>query len=237
MPLVLDKKKLYLGAIMLIFFLACIVVVFLPIFNGKTGMQAADDLFNSLSKGSSYYIPEVREEVSQYGEVALSLTLYIGGEEETGIYERLLKGAGAETQLDGDILTVRGNLGAITNAALNDADDFFNGREDQVSAKYSTVEARPIIYHWHKVFAQVKEHCTHEHMYQESLLANKVMTKALEPSYNFAGIASYKVSEKATLTACLLIFYLIYTLWYGFGVMFLFEGLGIVVSNGGNKET
>ncbi len=237
MPLILNKKRLFTGIAMLVTFLACVVLVFMPIFDGKTGMEAADDLFNSLSKGSSYYIPEVEAEVGLYSGLEFNIALDVLEKEQADLYTQLFEGAGATVQLNDKQLLASGDFGALTVAALRDADDFFTGKEGLVNARYSAEEARPIIYHWHQVFTQVKEYYAHEQMHRESLYANQVMTKALEPSYNFAGIATSKVSDKAALTAFLLLLYLGYTLWYGFGVMFLFEGLGIVVSNGAGKET
>ena len=54
-----------------------------------------------------------------------------------------------------------------------------------------------------------------------------VKTKALEPAYNFYGVQSTPVKDSIFLLAFSLIFYVVYTVWFGFGVLFFFEGLGI----------
>jgi len=53
------------------------------------------------------------------------------------------------------------------------------------------------------------------------------MTAAIEPAYNFYGIQAVKISEKAGVATGLLVFYVLYTIWYGFGVLYIFEGLGL----------
>lgn len=64
---------------------------------------------------------------------------------------------------------------------------------------------------------------------------NKVQTKTLEVAYNFNGIQADKVADRAGITTFMLIFYVLYTVWYGFAIMFIFEGLGIIASAHGEK--
>lgn len=61
-------------------------------------------------------------------------------------------------------------------------------------------------------------------------------TRVLEPSYNFAGIKPRKISENIGIVALLLGFYIFYTLWYGFSIMYLFEGLGIKATKPREKK-
>ena len=58
-----------------------------------------------------------------------------------------------------------------------------------------------------------------------------VKTKALEPAYNFYGVQATPVKDSIFLLAFSLIFYVVYTVWFGFGVLFFFEGLGIRLSH------
>ena len=59
--MVTDKLKFYTGLGMLLLFIIMMAVIFSPIFNGKNGLQYLDELYNSLSKGSAYYIPKITE--------------------------------------------------------------------------------------------------------------------------------------------------------------------------------
>jgi hypothetical protein len=53
------------------------------------------------------------------------------------------------------------------------------------------------------------------------------MTKAVEPAYNYYKVEVKPVKEEMPMLIASLAFYVIYTMWYGFGLLFLFEGMGI----------
>ena len=60
--LIREKAPFLRGTLMLLSFLVLLCVLFMPVFrdeNGKklTGLQYSDNVFNQLSKGSSYFIP------------------------------------------------------------------------------------------------------------------------------------------------------------------------------------
>ena len=60
------KAPFFRGSLMLISFLVLFAALLMPILrdeNGKhvTGLEYADNVFNELSKGSSYFIPGVRD--------------------------------------------------------------------------------------------------------------------------------------------------------------------------------
>jgi hypothetical protein len=50
-------------------------------------------------------------------------------------------------------------------------------------------------------------------------------------AYNYFGIEAQSVRDKYLIVIASLIFYVVYTLWYGFGVMYLFEGFGLNLSH------
>ena len=52
------------------------------------------------------------------------------------------------------------------------------------------------------------------------------MSKAIEPAYNYYGVQAKPVKEEIFLLIAALAFYVIYTMWYGFGLLYLFEGCG-----------
>lgn len=54
-----NKGPFVVGLIMGISFFAVLILIFSPIFHGKNGLDYSDDLFNKLSKGSSYFIPNL----------------------------------------------------------------------------------------------------------------------------------------------------------------------------------
>ena len=51
--------------------------------------------------------------------------------------------------------------------------------------------------------------------------------KAVEVAFNFNGIEPQNISAKVGIVIFALAFYVIYTLWFGFSIMYLFEGWGM----------
>ena len=69
------KSEFYLGLAMLIGFFVVLGIIFSPVFDGKNGLEYMDRLFNSIAKGSAYYIPMVRNDIQQMGESSVDLSL------------------------------------------------------------------------------------------------------------------------------------------------------------------
>ena len=55
----------------------------------------------------------------------------------------------------------------------------------------------------------------------------EVMKKGIEPAFNFYNIEPQKVSDKALTVTGLLLFYILYTMWWGYAIFNLFDGLGL----------
>ena len=54
-----------------------------------------------------------------------------------------------------------------------------------------------------------------------------VVKKAVEPSYNYYKIEPRKIGDLWGIVLFSLVFYVVYTMWYGFAIMFMFEGWGM----------
>ena len=70
----------------------------------------------------------------------------------------------------------------------------------------------------------------------DSNFASEVLTKACEPAYNYAGIECLSAKDSVVPLGSLLLFYVGYTAWYGFSILFVFEGLGIVARRGKKRQ-
>jgi len=66
-------------------------------------------------------------------------------------------------------------------------------------------------------------------------LVDVVLRKGIEPAYNFQGIEIGGVKKEFALMSALL-FYVVYTLWYGFAIFDLFEGIGLTMKKGKKQE-
>jgi hypothetical protein len=49
----------------------------------------------------------------------------------------------------------------------------------------------------------------------------------VEPAYNYYGIKAENIKDKAVIVIVSLVGYVIYTLWFGFAILFMFEGWGL----------
>lgn len=225
MPIIMNKGMFFKGMVSLILFLALLIPLFTPVFGGQTGMEYADDLFNSLSKGSSYYIPQVAEDAKSLQGKSLDTTITVSDPEYIAVTAKLFEGAGAQVAVNGSEVQVKGDLGAVVQAAVTDADNLFLEQEAAIQSKYGE-DARLVVYTWYNSFLQMEKSLADG----DSEFLKNVSARALEPAYNFAGIPAAKVSERAGITIFLFVFYVFYTVWYGFSIMFLFEGLGITAS-------
>ena len=59
--MIMDKKTFFTGLSMLGAFLAVLFILFMPIFGGgQNALNYLDNLYNSISKGSAYYIEDLQ---------------------------------------------------------------------------------------------------------------------------------------------------------------------------------
>jgi hypothetical protein len=64
-------------------------------------------------------------------------------------------------------------------------------------------------------------------MFKEAKFVGNVNQRAIECAYNFYEITPQKITDKIGIVVFSLVFYVIYTLWFGFSIMYLFEGWGM----------
>ena len=111
-------------------------------------MEYADDLYNSISKGSAYYIPDLTSEVEALRGTRLDAELDVTGTDPAEI-AALLRESGAMATRDGDTLRVTGDLGAVLARCLGDADALYANRSDEAQARYG-FDGRHTLYKWWK---------------------------------------------------------------------------------------
>ena len=107
----------------------------------------------------------------------------------------------------------------------------FKNEGDKIKAKYAaamgTDDVKQMFRQWNNVLPKIDKAFKKEKMVAEAKIVSDVTKKAIEASYNFYGIQAQQVSEKAGLMTFLLVFYVIYTMWWGFAIFFIFEGIGL----------
>lgn len=233
--LVRDKKHFTIGIVMLLSFALIYAVIMSPVFgNQRNGLQFADDTFNSLSKGSAYFIPEQINNVQQHNGNIINVSIKADSAAEAGNWAKLYKSAGTEVKVEDTGVIISGDLGKILNSALVDCEAMYNNQGEKLTSKYG-YDAREATYNWYQSLQQIDTDLKNQKNFKEADAVNSVLKKGVEPSYNYYSIEIKHVKDyKGTITG-MLVFYLIYTLWFGFGLYFIFEGLGITMTKSSKK--
>ena len=104
------KKKFYGGAGMMAMFIVILIIIFMPLFNGQNGLNYLDSLFNSISKGSAYYIPKMIKESDKFKGNSVSVTLTMATEKQALQTSQLFKAGSAEVIVEEANLKVTGDL-------------------------------------------------------------------------------------------------------------------------------
>ncbi len=225
-----SKKKLVAGTAMLAAFVGIMVAIFMPIFDGKNGLDYLDSLYNSISKDSAYYIPELQEATGKYTDKAVQVSLLMKDGPEAERAAKILTTSGAQATAAASEVKLDAKLGVVLKACLGDADRMFANDGKFIVDRYQMKE-RLVLFTWWKVLKAMTKALNKKQLFDEAKFVTSVNKKAVECSYNYYGIVPQKISERWGIVVFSLIFYVIYTLWFGFGVLFLFEGAGFKLAH------
>jgi hypothetical protein len=225
-----NVKEFYTGVGLMIGFVIVLILFFLPLLDGKNGLDYLDNLYNSISKGSAHFIPKVRGEAKKFDGHPVSAVLVMKDNRQAEETALLLKAGGGDAVVTDKELKVRGDLGKILENCLNDADMMYRNEGAKVSGKYGYNEKR-VLYNWWEGFKAMDKSLSKEKKFKETEIIAVVVKKAVETSYNYYKIEPQKIGERWGTVVFSLLFYVIYTLWYGFGILFMFEGWGLRLSH------
>lgn len=233
--MIANKKEFFGGVGMMAGFFIVLAMIFMPLFNGKNGKENGlnflDNLFNTISKGSAYYIPKIKEDVSK-SEAGKNITLDLSYESEQQAQESALlfiKG-GATASVSGKNIKISGDLGQILGNCLEDADTLFHNQGEKLQSKYGT-EGKKTMFNWWTSLKAMQKNLNKQEKFKEANKVYSVMTKAVECAYNYYKIESESMSSKMGTVIFALVFYVIYTLWYGYAILYIFEGWGLQISH------
>jgi hypothetical protein len=229
--MIAKPKEYYTGLGLIIGFGVVLLLYFVPSYaGGKNGLDFLDNLYNSISKGSAYYIPKVKEESEQFVGDRVAVTLSLTDSKQAEQTALLFKAGGAETSVNGRELKVTGDLGKILANALEDADMMYKNDGKKVAEKYGYDE-RAALFNWWQAMQRMEKALAKEKKFKEGKVIVFVQQKALEPSYNYYQVEAQNIGDRWATVAFSLVFYVIYTLWYGFAMLFMFEGWGLKVGH------
>ena len=123
--LIRHAKTFNMGMLLALSFLVVLFLIFQPLFNGKNGLEFSDDLFNKLSKGSSYFIPEVLKSSEKLVGTNFSVNIKLDKPEQAESAVKLLTGNGAQAVAKDTGLTISGDLGQLLGGILRDSEEMY----------------------------------------------------------------------------------------------------------------
>lgn len=219
------------GILMLVTFFLLLVVIFMPVFPGKiNGLDYMDNLFNMISKGSSYFIPDSMKKAEKLAGKAIEVKLKYDDDKQVAEITKQLTISGVQATASGKEVTVKTDMAQLLKAGLGDADLMFKNEGKPIADKYGISE-KQVVYNWHVLYKKVSSDLTKQSKFEEAKPFAEAQKKALEPAYNYYGVKAENWKENIGLVVFALAFYVVYTLWYGFGLMYLFEGIGLKIGH------
>ncbi len=238
--LVHEKKPFIKGSLMLVTFAVVFFALLSPIFHDEhgrplTGLQFADNVFNELSKGSSNFIPTVREQLKSLEGKTVDVTVKLKKPEKAELACKVIQMAGLEASTENGKLTYKGEIGRLLAQVVDDSEHLYKNDDKSVADRYGVPALDVTSAIWYVLTPSIKE-LQKKGMIAEAKVLDQVIRRALEPGHNFFGVEPVNVKDHVLLLACMLIFYIIYTLWYGFSIFELFEGIGLAMTKSKVKQ-
>jgi hypothetical protein len=222
------------GIFMMVTFFIALAVIFSPVFPGKSGkingLDYADNLFNMVSKGSSNFIAKEIKGAEKLTGTMMDVKVKLADEKVATSVAKVFEVSGAKVAVSGAELVIKGDVGQILKSSLSDADLMFKNNGKPIADKYGLTE-QEVVFSWWSAFDRISKDYTKAEKYVEAKPFANAQKKALEPAYNYYGIDSLNWKDSIGMVMIAICFYVFYTLWYGFGLMYLFEGLGLKIGH------
>ena len=163
----------------------------------------------------------------------------------------VLTKAGAKAEIKGDRLYISGDLGAILGSATDMSEKLYNNDAKAVAAMYDlnpadaqvqaggnaeeAIALKAARAWWYSLSPAIKA-LQKQDKVAEAKAVDQIMRRAIEPGNNFYSLNGAKVKDHVVLLTLMLVFYLLYTLWYGFSIFELFEGIGLAMTKSKTKS-
>ena len=182
--MIAHKKKFTLGLVMLIAFFVVLILFFSPIFGGLNGLDYLDSLYNSISKGSAYYIPKLKDEAKTFNGNSVELSVAMANPTQAQQTSQLFTKTGAMVNVTDATLKVSGDLGKILDGVLADADAMYKNDGKAVADKYGFDE-RQALYTWWQAFKAIEKDLNNQKKFKEAKAVANISKKGIEASYNY----------------------------------------------------
>ena len=235
--LVRNKKTMSIGALLGLSFIGVLILIFSPVFGeGKNGLEYSDALFNKLAKGSSYFIPELTESLKEVqGKDIGGTTIKMENADAASNAAKILTRAHMNVVVKGSELTINGDLAKELGNVLDDSSAMYYNKGNEISQKYG-MDEKEVMSIWWGVLKRTAKEFQKTNRVEQSDVILEVMKKGIEPAFNFYDVEPQKVSDKALTVTGLLLFYILYTMWWGYAIFYLFDGLGLSMTKAKVKQ-
>lgn len=227
--LIRNRPAFFTGMILTVSFSCVLLVLFLPLFGqGRNGLEYADDMFNRLSKGSSYFLPKVAKYAEATAGKPFRIELSFQSGETAVTAAAQYRAAGLSVETVGRNLRLGGDLGSMLDAVLSDAEAGYRNQDEVLRQRYG-LPGRTVLANWWHLMDRLDKSLKLEQRLPEAKAVAEVMKKGVEPAHNYFGIEAEKVADMIPEMLGLLAFYVVYTVWWGYAILKLMEGMGLVL--------
>ncbi|OIN98839.1 MAG: hypothetical protein AUJ49_12540 [Desulfovibrionaceae bacterium CG1_02_65_16] len=239
--LVHNKKLFVKGLTLLGSFFVVLFFIFSPVLTDEQGRKVngltySDELFNSLAKGSAYYIPAVSKKVAGIDGSAVDVTVKQKDAEAAAEAAKLVNHAGLTAEVKDNAVHINGDLGKMLGMVVSASDKLYMNDSQSVAEMFGDADGMKSMKAWWGLLNPLVKELQKQKKVEEAEAVNMVTTKAVEPAYNFFGIKGEKVAERVPVVVSLLIFYVIYTMWYGYAIFDIFNGIGLSMNKSKAKK-
>jgi hypothetical protein len=168
---------------------------------------------------------EMKQEAQGLKGQQLDATLSFGSDIQAERIAVLFNANGAKATASAGDVQVQGDLGTLFMAATADSEAMYNNDDTSLQSRYG-YDARAALYNWWTATNAIDKTLSKEKRFEAAKTIGTIKTKAIETAYNYFGVVPKHISDRLGTVIGSLIFYVVYTLWYGFAILFMFEGSG-----------
>lgn len=165
----------------------------------------------------------------------ISVSIKMDNADQAAKAARVLAHGAAQTSIQGAELKINGNLANMLSTVLDDSTAMYYDRGAEVKGRYA-MDERDVMSTWWGVLNRVAKELQKARKAEEASAIFEVMKKGIEPAYNFYGIEAQKVSDRALTVLGMLAFYILYTMWWGYAIYYMFDGLGLSMKKARVKQ-
>jgi hypothetical protein len=156
--------------------------------------------------------------------------LKVSDENQAELISKLFRESGVQAERTDSGIAVKGDLFKVLSSSLEDSDHLFQNQSQKVRDKHG-IEERKVLYHWWLGLKALEKELTRQKRFLDAKFVTNVLNRGVECSYNYYNIIPVNISDEVVMVILSLIFYVIYTVWFGYAIMYFLLGLGFQIES------